>query len=145
MSSTAIPRVREILPRGALIIPFQHSSMPTFAKGDRVKFGSDDQLLAAVTGPDKLSFGYVHQQNGKSVEVIADGSSIIKVKVVASGTPTRGAYAVMSATANQYQDAADPGGGTTVQHIAGRFMNSGTDGDEVGLLIGGVNLATVKT
>ena len=79
------------------------------------------------------------------MEVIADGSSIIKVKVVASGTATRGAYAVMSATANQYQDAADPGGGTTVQHIAGRFMNSGTDGDEVGLLIGGVNLATVKT
>ena len=39
MSSTAIPRVREILPRRALIIPFQHSSMPTFTKGDRVKFG----------------------------------------------------------------------------------------------------------
>jgi hypothetical protein len=34
--------------------------------------------------------------------------------------------------------------GTTAQHIAGRFMNSGTDGDYVGLLVGGVNLATVK-
>lgn len=144
MSSSAIPRVREILPRGALIVPFTHASMPTFTKGDRVKFGSSDDLLAAVTGPDADSFGYVYQQNGKNVEVIADGAAIIKVKVVASGTATRGKYAVMSATANQYQDATTPGGGTTVQHISGRFMNSGTDGDEVGLLIGGINLATVK-
>jgi hypothetical protein len=140
--STAIPRVRENVDH-AFIWPFTDPSMPSFAKGDRVKFGSSDTLLAAVTGPDDLSFGYVYQQNGKTVEVIMDGITIIKVKVVTSGTATRGAYAVMSSTANQYQDAADNGGGTTAQSIAGRFMNSGENGDEVGLLVGGVNMRTV--
>lgn len=143
MASTAVARPRES--RGtAFIWPFTHDSMPTFAVNDRVKFGADDNLLAPVTGADAASFGYVRQQNKKTVEVVMDGSAILAVKVVAGGTATRGAYAVMSATANQYQDAATTGGGATAQHIAGRFMNSGTDGDYVGLLVGGVNLATVK-
>lgn len=143
MSSTAIARP-QAQTGNAFIKTFYHADMPTFTAGDRVKFGSADQLLAAVTGADALSFGYVFQQNGKTVDVIMDGDAIIIVKVVASGTATRGAYAVMSATANQYQDAATIGGGTTVQHIAGRFMNAGTDGDYVGLLVGGVLLASVK-
>lgn len=142
MASTAVPRVRYGSDR-AFKQSFHHTSMPTFTKGDRVKFGADDELLAAVTGADPLSFGYVHQQNGKTVDVIMDGIAIIKVKVVAGGTATRGKIAVMSATANQYQDATTAGGGTTVQHVAGRFMNAGTDGDEVGMMIGGINLATV--
>lgn len=143
MASTAIARPRES--RGtAFIWSFTHDDMPDFAVGDRVKFGSHDNLLAAVTGADADSFGYVRQQNGKTVEVVMDGNAIIPVRVIASGTATRGKYAVMGATANRYQDAATTGGGTTAQHVAGRFMNSGTDGDYVGLLVGGVNLATVK-
>lgn len=143
MSSSAIARP-QVQTGKAFIKTFYHADMPTFTVGDRVKFGAGDQLLAAVTGADPLSFGYVSQQNGDVVDVIMDGVAIIIVKVVAAGTATRGAYAVMSATANQYQDAATIGGGTTVQHVSGKFMNSGTDGDNVGLLIGGVNLATVK-
>lgn len=143
MASSAIARI-ETSTSNAFIKTFEHASMPTFAVGDRIKFGSADDLLAAVTGADVLSFGYVHQQNGKVVDVIMDGTAIIQVRVVASGTATRGTYATMSATANRYENATTPGGGTTVQHIAGRFMNSGTDGDYVGLLIGGVNVATVK-
>lgn len=142
MSSSAIPRVQEHTGL-AFKKTFQHKDMPTFAKYDRVKFGSDDQLLAAVTGGDDLSFGYVYQQNGTEVSVIMDGLAVIKVKVVASGTATRGAYAVMSATANQYQDAPDNGGGTTAVYIAGRFMNSGTDGDHVGMMVGGLNMRAV--
>ena len=143
MSSTAIARP-QAQTGNAFIKTFYHADMPTFTAGYRVKFVSADQFLAAVDGADALSFGYVFQQNGKTVDVIMDGDAIIIVKVVASGTATRGAYAVMSATANQYQDAATIGGGTTVQHIAGRFMNAGTDGDYVGLLVGGVLLASVK-
>ena len=144
MASTAVARP-QAQTGNAFIKTFFHADMPTFTVGDRVKFGSgSDMLLAAVTGADALSFGYVFQQNGDSVDVAMDGTAIIPVKVVASGTATRGAYAVMSATANQYQDAATIGGGTTVQHIAGRFMNAGTDGDYVGLLVGGVLLASVK-
>jgi hypothetical protein len=142
MSSTAVSRIRANTAK-AFIEPFTHPDMPTFAVGDRVKFGASDELLAAVTGADDLSFGYVYQQNGKTVDVIMDGTSIIKVKVVASGTATRGAYAVMSATANQYEDAPNNGGGTTAVTLAGRFMNSGTDGDHVGLMIGGLNLRAV--
>lgn len=142
MSSSAVPHIRTNT-ANALIEPFTHPDQPTFAVGDRVKFGSDDQLLAAVTGGDDLSFGYVYQQTGDTVDVIMDGSAIIRVKVVASGTATRGAYAVMSATANQYQDAPDNGGGTTATYLTGRFMNSGTDGDHVGMMIGGFNMRAV--
>jgi hypothetical protein len=144
MASTAIARP-QAQTGSAFIKTFSHADMPTFTVGDRIKFGSgSDQLLAAVTGADVLSFGYVYQQNGDTVDVIMDGTAIIQVKVVASGTATRGTYAVMSATANQYQNAAAIGG-ATAQHIAGRFMNAGTDGDYVGLLVGGVNMATGTT
>lgn len=143
MSSTAIARPQAETGK-AFIKTFQHTSMPTFAVGDRIKFGAGDMLLAAVSGADADSFGYVYQQNGTTVEVVMDGTAIILVRVVASGTATRGKYAVMSATANRYEDATATGGGTTAQHIAGRFMNSGTDGDYVGLMVGGVNMATVK-
>jgi hypothetical protein len=142
MSSTAIARTPAFTGK-AFIKSFTHASMPTFGTNDRVKFGADDQLLAAVTGPDDLSFGHVYQQNGNTVDVIMDGTAIIVVQVVASGTATRGSYAVMSSTANKYQDAADNGGGTTPQYIAGRFMSSGTDLDYVSMLIGGVNMRTV--
>lgn len=142
MASTAIPRVR-VNTGNATFESFTHADMPTFAVNDRVKFGASDDLLAAVTGADDLSFGHVYQQNGKTVDVIIDGTSIIKVKVVAGGTATRGGYAVMSATANQYEDAPNNGGGTTAVTLAGRFMNSGTDGDHVGLMIGGLNLRAV--
>jgi len=142
MSSTAIPRVKTDVSR-CFRQTFNDASMPTFTVGDRVKFGSSDTLLAAVTGGDDLSFGYVHEQNGKAVTVNMDGIGIIPAKIVAGGTATRGAYAVMSATANQYQDAPDNGGGTTAVYITGRFLNSGTDGDIVGMMIGGVNLRAV--
>lgn len=122
---------------------FQHASMPTFTKGDRVKFGSDDDLLAAVTGPDADSFGYVYSQTGKEVTVILDGHSVILVTVGASQTATRGKLAVMHSTANTYKDATTTGGGITAQHIAGRFLASGVAADKVPMMIGGVNLATV--
>jgi hypothetical protein len=142
MASTAIARP-QVQTGKAFIKTFAHADMPNFAVGDRVKFGADDQLLAAVTGGDDLSFGYVYQQNGTVVDVIMDGSAVIVVKVVAAGTATRGKYAVMSATANQYEDAPDNGGGTTATYLTGRFMNSGTDGDYVGMLIGGFNMRAV--
>lgn len=142
MSSTAIPRVKTDVSR-CFRQTFNDPNMPTFAVGDRVKFGSSDTLLAAVTGGDDLSFGYVHEQNGKAVTVNMDGTGIIPVKIVTSGTATRGGYAVMSATANQYQDAPDGSGGTTAVILAGRFMNAGTDEDIVGMMIGGINLRGV--
>lgn len=127
-----------------LFVSFEHASMPTFTKGDRVKFGSDDELLAAVTGPDADSFGFVWEQNGTEVTVLADGIAIVEVKIVSGGAATRGKYAVMSATANQYDDAAAPSGGTTAQVVAGRFMQTGVAGDTVSMMIGGVNNAQVK-
>lgn len=127
-----------------LMISFYHTSMPTFAKGDRVKFGNDDELLAAVTGPDADSFGFVWEQNGDETTVLCDGTAIIEVTVVTAGTATRGKYAVMSATANQYDLAAAPSGGSTAQVLAGRFMQSGIAGDKVSMMIGGVNNAQVK-
>ena len=126
-----------------LRIVFANASNPTFAKGDRVKFGAGDDLLAAVTGPDVDSFGHVWQQNGAAVEVIMDGIAVIEVTVGSGQTATRGKYAVMHSTANTYKDATAPGGGTTVQHIAGRFLASGVAGDKVPMMIGGINLATV--
>ena len=56
MSSTAIARP-QAQTGNAFIKTFYHADMPTFTAGDRVKFGSADQLLAAVTGADALSLG----------------------------------------------------------------------------------------
>lgn len=122
---------------------YKHASMPTFAKGDRVKFGAADQLLAAVTGPDVDSFGYVYQQRGTEVDVLLDGHSVIEVTVGSGQTATRGKLAVMHSTANTYKDATTPGGGSTAQVIAGRFLTSGTAGQKVEMMVGGINPATV--
>lgn len=115
-----------------LILTFRHDDMPTFAQYDRVKFGAEHNLLAAVTGPDADSFGHVYQQNNDTVDVIVDGQAVILVRVGAGQTATRGKRAVMHSVANTYKDA------TTEVNVAGRFLASGVANDYVPLLVAGV-------
>lgn len=125
-----------------LIWTFQHPDMPTFNKGDRVKFDDDDQLLDVVDETDVAeSFGHVYQQNGTSVEVLMDGHSIVEVRIAEGATATRGGFAVMT-DANLYDDAPTLGGGDTLIVISGRFMGSGIAGDYVPMMVGGVNIAS---
>lgn len=127
---------------GALIMQFSHASQPAFTKGTEVKFNGDDSLLVATSGDDPLAIGVISQANpsGRTASVCMYGDKVIPV-LVGSGGATRGKMAVYSATG--FTDAATFGGGTTAQTIKGQFLQSGSQNDLVGLMLG-VNYSSVK-
>lgn len=123
---------------GAIIKTFKVPVTKTTAKGLRVKFsGADDQV--EVCGAAENGFGIAlatvaaDASNVQYVEVVLEGTVIVEVKV-GTGGATRGANAVMAA--DGFTDKT-LGGGTTVAHAAGKFMQSGVAGDFVGMLVGG--------
>ena len=63
----------------------------------------------------------------KTVQIAVRGG-IVKVK--ASSTATAGLWAIAGTDGFENQT---PGGGTTVKYLAGKFMQTGVDGDFVGL------------
>jgi len=127
----------------ALLRSFEHASMPAFAKGAEVKFGSDDQLLAAAGTGDILAIGITHKANaaGRPAHVIMYGHAVVTA-LVGTGGATRGVCA--KGVADGFTDAATNGGGTTSQIIKGQFLQTGVAGDYVEMMIG-VNPRSVTT
>lgn len=122
---------------------FNHASQPAFAKGVEVKFGSDDQLLAAAGTGDVLAIGITFMANaaGRPAHVAMYGHGVIGV-IVGTGGATRGVHA--KGVADGMTDAAANGGGSTSQIIKGQFLQTGVAGDLVELMIG-VNPRSVTT
>jgi hypothetical protein len=68
----------------------------------------------------------------KKVQVaLLNGAGEVKVKC--SGTATQGSYAICGTDGFENQTL---GGGTTVRYVAGKFAQTGVDGDFVGLTVG---------
>lgn len=114
-----------------------------YLRGAEVKFASDDDTITAAGTGDVLAIGTLERAvsaAGKRVSVILYGHAIVPV-LVGTGGATRGVGAI--GVADGMTNAAANGGGTTSQIIKGQFMESGSAGDLVGMLIG-VNPRSVK-
>jgi hypothetical protein len=125
--------------QGLLYYEFESGCASALAQWAEVKFGADDDTVAAAGTNDPLAIGWAHfdyptAQINRPISIALNGYAIIPVKV-GTGGATRGKQAIT--VADGYTDAANNGGGTTSQIIKGRFMQSGVVGDLVGLLIGG--------
>lgn len=122
---------------GALIRTFKVPNTKTATKGMRVKFsGADDQVEncgAAENGFGIALTTVVGSTSLPTVEVVLEGTVEAEV-LVGTGGATRGENAVMAADGFTNKTL---GGGTTVAHAAGKFMQTGVAGDYVSLLIGG--------
>lgn len=115
------------------------ASGQTVTAGYRVKFASaDDECQNCGAGENGFGIAINSGASGDKVTIALLGCGVVPVKV-GTGGATRGAYAVM--VADGHTDRAI-GGGTTVRHCDGVFMQSGSAGDLVGMLVapfGGVS------
>lgn len=103
----------------------------TVSEGVGVKLDSDEvDLCAANNKVYGIAMETVVGDGVKTVLVAVSGG-IVKVK--ASGTATQGEYAICGTDGFENQTI---GGGTTVKYLAGQFVQTGVDGDYVGLRLG---------
>lgn len=122
--------------QNALIQEFTVASGQTVTEGLSVKFASaDDECQNCGAGEDGFGVALGSGAAGEKVSILLDGIAVVKVKVGTGGTATRGSYAITNATGHTNQAIAD---GTTVRYLRGKFMQSGTAGDLVGMLVGGI-------
>ncbi len=134
-------RPREML-QAALVYQFSSGCATALAEGQPVKFGADDDTIAAADANDPLAIGLCRKTYTaamatavKPCGVILFGQ-VIKSVIVGTGDATRGKDATyVTAAADGWTDAAANGGGTNSQVIGGKFMQSGVVGDRVGLLL----------
>lgn len=108
--------------------------------GVGVKVSSNGESEVDVCGANDKVYGIAYGPLGSSVTgdgtlqievAVCCGGGIVPVK--ASGTATAGEYAICGTDGFENQTV---GGGTTVKYLAGQFMQTGVDGDFVGLKIG---------
>lgn len=113
-----------------------------------VKFVTDDNHVTPCDANDVDMIGWAKYAISSAAfaaghvqcDVVLNGTAIIPVLVADNGTATRGKLAVGQSSAHPgYTNAATLVAGATLQLIQGRFMQSGVAGDQVGLMIGGVN------
>lgn len=117
----------------ALIRPYVVASGQTATKGFGVVFASaDNEIDDAGANGNAIGIALESGVAGATVEVALLGYAIVPVKV-GTGGATRGAFAIMAADGYTNQTL---GGGTTVKYPAGKFLQTGVAGDEVGLLLG---------
>ncbi len=120
--------------QNALIQEFTVASGQVVTQGLSVKFASaDDECQDCGAGEDGIGIALESGVAGAKVSIVLDGHAIVKVKVGAAGTATRGLFAITNATGFTNQAIAD---GTTIRNLRGKFTQSGVAGDMVGLLIG---------
>lgn len=118
--------------QNALIRDFTAGSNIT--KGMPVKFeGADTTVEVCSSGNDAIGIALSTVLDTERVQVALYGHAIIPV-LVGTGGATRGANAKL--VADGFTDVTF-GGGTTVGYSHGKFMESGSAADYVGLLVGG--------
>lgn len=115
----------------ALVRPFTVKAASTATKGKGAIFGASDTEAEDAGAGGKVSGVFLETKAAGEVADVAV-SGIVPV-LVGTGGATRGEFAIATADGFANQTL---GGGTTVRHIAGKFMQSGVPGDYVGLLIG---------
>lgn len=107
-----------------------------YSRGQEVKFVTDDNTFTAAGTADVLAIGTLERDvsaAGKRGSIILYGHAIVPVKV-GTGGATRGVDAIT--VADGFTNAPTNGTGTVSSIIKGKFMESGSAGDIVGLLIG---------
>lgn len=125
-------RASQIL-QNALIRPFTVKAAAAVTKGKRVKFGaSDSEVEDCGANENGIGVALASAVAGAQCQIALDGVAIVPV-LVGTGGATRGAFAVTVADGFTNQTI---GGGSTLVHIAGKFMQTGVVGDLVGMLIG---------
>ncbi len=120
--------------QNALIRSFKVAASTDVTLGKRVKFASaDDEVSNCAAGENGIGVAYeTENDDGDRVQVVLDGHAIVPV-LVGTGGATRGAFAV--AVSDGWTDQT-LGGGTTVKHVGGKFLQSGVAGDYVGMMVG---------
>lgn len=106
----------------------------TFVEGVGVKFTATEGEVDVCGANDKaigVAMEALVGDGVKRLQVYLLDGGVIKVKC--SGTATAGEFAICGVDGFENQTL---GGGTTVKYIAGTFMQSGVDGDFVGLMAG---------
>ena len=88
---------------------------------------ANSNIFGVALASDGMASGSITGDGVKTVQVAVRGG-IVKVKC--SGTATKGSWAIAGTDGFENQT---PGGGTTVKYLAGKFMQSGADGEFVGL------------
>lgn len=116
----------------AVIRTFTVKAAASATEGRLVKFGAaDDEVENAGANEAGFAIALETKAAGEKVQcALLSGASILKVKV-GTGGATRGIAAVNAADGLTDQVV---GGGTTLVHIAGYFLQSGVAGDLVGLM-----------
>jgi hypothetical protein len=93
---------------------------------------ANSKVMGIALASDSMSSGSVTGDGVKTVSVALLDGGVCKVKC--SGTATEGEYARAGTDGFENQTI---GGGTTVKYLAGQFMQTGVDGDFVGMKLGG--------
>lgn len=122
-------------PNGVTFVTLNVKASAVIVKGVGVFLSAADEVDVAVANSKVIGVAdetVTGNTSGTSrVRVALANSGTIRVK--ASGTATRGEYAIAGTDGFENQTV---GGGTTVKYIAGQFMESGVDGDFVELRLG---------
>lgn len=123
------------LPKSTTFKAFKVKASAAIVAGVGVYISAADEVDVAVANSKVIGVAM------QAVTGASDGESRVEValcdagtcRVKASGTATRGEYAIAGTDGFENQTI---GGGTTVKYIAGQFMESGVDGDFVELRLG---------
>lgn len=122
-------------PNGVTFVTLNVKASAAIVKGVGVFLSAADEVDVAVANSKVIGVAdetVTGNTSGTSrVRVALANSGTIRVK--ASGTATRGEYAIAGTDGFENQTV---GGGTTVKYLAGQFMESGVDGDFVELRLG---------
>lgn len=118
--------------QGAIVRPYIVQAAGAVTKGMPVKIGTlETDCLDAAAGDNPFAIALETGIAGATVNVaLLAGDCIIPVRVGTAGA-TAGKFGEVGTTGLIDRTL---GGGTTVRYIAGKFLQTGVDGDFVGLV-----------
>lgn len=122
-------------PNGVTFVTLNVKASAAIVKGVGVYISAADEVDVATANSkvygvaDETVTGNSSGTSRVRVAICAGGT----LRVKASGTATRGEYAICGTDGFENQTV---GGGTTVKYLAGQFSESGVDGDFVELKLG---------
>jgi hypothetical protein len=117
----------------ATIRTFTVKSGSAVVAGVGVFFTATEKEVDVATANSKVCGVALQSVTGDGILTVQVAMSGGIVKAKASGTATRGEYAIAGTDGFENQTI---GGGTTVKYLMGQFVDSGVDNDFVGLRLG---------